>query len=267
MKTMMKRIFRAVILLFLTSGILLPMCAQVPDARSIMQRSIDVAKVPGMEAVTELRIVDARGRERVRKVAMVSRDEGAVEKRLIRFLEPADVKGTGLLVFDYPDKDDEMWLYLPAIRKVRKIVSSDKGKSFMGSEFSNADMAAPNLDDFRLSYVGEGTADGVPCYRITMIPKDDRVAREYGFSKKEVWIGKKDMVMRKAIYYNDFGEVEKVLTATAVQPVDPERKKLLARKMTMVNEQNGRKSYFRILEVRYAPDVKDEYFTLSYLRQ
>ncbi len=248
-------------------GFVFPGYAQQLSARDIMQRSIEVSKVAGMEAVTELRIVDARGRERVRKVAMASRDEGSVEKRVIRFLEPADVRGTALLVFDYPDKDDDMWLYLPAIRKVRKIVSSEKGKNFMGSEFSNADMAAPNLGDFRLQMNGEGTADGVPCYRILMIPLDERIAREYGFSKKEVWIGKKDFVMRKAVYYDDLGEVEKVLTATRVEPVDPAGKKRLAREMTMVNEQNGRKSYFRILQIQYNPNVKEEYFTLSYLQR
>ncbi len=238
-----------------------------PDARTIMQRSIDVAKVPGMEAVTELRITDAKGRERIRKIAMASRDEGAVEKRIIRFLEPADVKGTALLVFDYPDKDDEMWLYMPAIRKTRKIVSSEKGKNFMGSEFSNADMAAPNLDDFWFRELGEEEAGGAPCYKIEMVPVDDKRIREYGFAKKILWIGKKDYVMRKATYYNDEGEVVKLLTATDVRPIDPAHKKFLAFEMSMVNKQNGRRSYFKMLKVQYNPNVKKEYFTLAYLER
>ena len=253
-------------MMIMAGMVFLPVQAQQGlSARAIMQRSIDVAQVAGMEAVTELRITDAKGHVRTRKIAIASKKEAGMEKRIIKFLEPADVKGTGLLVFDYPDKNDEMWLYMPAIRKTRKIVSSEKGKNFMGSEFSNADMAAPNLNDFRFKKLGEGTVDGVPCYKIEMTPVSGSVAREYGFAKKDVWIGKKDFVMRKALYYDDEGEVVKVLTATNVQPVDPAHKKYLAREMTMVNEQNGRKSYFRMLQVQYNPNVKEEYFTLGYL--
>lgn len=255
-------------MVFLAGMMILPLWGQGgPDARTVMQKSISVAKVPGMEAVTELRITDARGRERIRKIAMASRDEGTVEKRIIRFLEPADVKGTALLVFDYPDKKDEMWLYMPAIRKIRKIVSTEKGKNFMGSEFSNADMAAPNLGDFHFRTLGEEEAGGIPCYKIEMVPLNDRLVREYGFAKKILWIGKKDYVMRKAVYYDEEGEKVKVLTAKDVKAIDPAHEKFLAMEMTMVNEQNGRKSYFRMLQVQYNPNVKKEYFTLGYLER
>ena len=255
-------------MVFLAGMMILPLWGQGgPDARTVMQKSISVAKVPGMEAVTELRITDARGRERIRKIAIASRDEGTVEKRIIRFLEPADVKGTALLVFDYPDKEDEMWLYMPAIRKTRKIVSTEKGKNFMGSEFSNADMAAPNLGDFHFRTLGEEETGGIPCYKIEMVPLNDRLVRECGFAKKILWIGKKDYVMRKAVYYDEEGEKVKVLTTKDVKAIDPAHEKFLAMEMTMVNEQNGRKSYFRMLQVQYNPNVKEEYFTLGYLER
>ena len=235
--------------------------------QEIMQRSRDVSEVAGMESITQLRIVDAKGRERIRKITMASRDEGNVEKRIIKFLEPADVKGTGLLVFDYENKNDEMWLYLPAIRKTRKIVSSEKGKNFMGSEFSNADMAAPNLKDFSIRKLGEEEAGGVLCYKIEMIPVSSPLAREYGFAKKMVWIGKKDFVMRKAVYYDEDGAVHKVLIAGDVVALDPEHKKYMAREMTMVNKLNGRKSYIKMLKVQYNPNVNPDYFTLTYLQK
>jgi hypothetical protein len=103
-----------------------------------------------MEAISTLRIYDARGRERVRQTSMASRlfESGSTEKRIIRFLSPAEVKGTGMLIYDYDDRNDDMWIYMPALRKTRRIISNEKRKSFMGSEFSNADMSAPNLEDF-----------------------------------------------------------------------------------------------------------------------
>jgi len=237
------------------------------SAKEIMQKSRDVSKMAGMESVTQLRIVDAKGRERIRKITMASRDEGNVEKRIIKFLEPADVKGTGLLVFDYEHKNDEMWLYLPALRKTRKIVSSEKGRNFMGSEFSNADMAAPNLPDFMLKKLPDEKAGGVDCYKIEMTPLSNALMREYAFAKKIVWIGKKDFVMRKAVYYDRDGEIHKVLTAGDVAELDPVRQKYMAREMSVVNKLNGRKSYIKMLQVQYNPHVNPEYFTLTYLQK
>ncbi len=71
-----------------------------------------------------------------------------LEKRFIRFIEPADVRGTAMLIVDNENTADEMWIYLPALKKVRRIVSSEKGKSFMSSEFSNADISSPPISDF-----------------------------------------------------------------------------------------------------------------------
>ena len=73
------------------------------DARRIMENAREVSKLRGLEAVSTLHIYDAKGRERVRQTSMASRefDNGATEKRIIRFLSPAEVKGTGMLIYDY----------------------------------------------------------------------------------------------------------------------------------------------------------------------
>ncbi len=130
-----------------------------PDGREIMQKSRDVSKLDGMEAISTLRIYDAKGRERVRETSMASKlfESGAIEKRIIRFLAPAEVKGTGMLIYDYDQRNDDMWIYMPALRKTRRIISNEKSKSFMGSEFSNADMSAPSLEDFNYTITGSET--------------------------------------------------------------------------------------------------------------
>ncbi|GAG29464.1 unnamed protein product, partial [marine sediment metagenome] len=93
-------------------------------AKQIMDKGFETMKLAGSEAVSTMTIIDSKGRERVRQIAMVTKlfDNGDTEKRLLRFLSPADVKGTGLLVFDYKEKDDDMWLFMPALRKTRRIV-------------------------------------------------------------------------------------------------------------------------------------------------
>jgi len=87
------------------------------DAKTIIYKTFTINKMAGSEAISQLTIKDDKGRERKRKTAIASKlyDEGMTEKKIIRFLEPADVKGTSMLTFDYREKDDDMWIYLPAL--------------------------------------------------------------------------------------------------------------------------------------------------------
>ena len=238
-------------------------------AKQIANKSFEVTKLAGAEATATMTIVDSKGRKRVRKTAQVTKlyQNGDTEKKLVRFLSPADVKGTGLLTFDYKVKDDDMWLYMPALRKTRRIISSEKAKSFMGSEFSYSDMTPPTLNDFTYKKLGEEEINGTLCWKIEMIPVDDDIVDENGFSKKISFIGKKDFVIRKAIYYDPDEEFHKELTVTEVKELDPKNHKFRPLHMVMVNKQNGRKSILQIDKIQFNPNVKDEYFTTRYLER
>ena len=240
-----------------------------PDGREIMQRSREVSKLDGMEAVSTLKIYDAKGRERVRQTSMASRlfENGATEKRIIRFLSPAEVKGTGMLIYDYDDKNDDMWIYMPALRKTRRIISNEKSKSFMGSEFSNADMAAPSLEDFNYRVTGSEVIGGTECWIVEVIPADEDFMDEVGYVRQLVWIGKQDFVFRKAEYFDEDDELFKQMLSTDVKLIDSAGKKYMATRMEMSNLQNGRKSVMTIDKIQYNPDVKEEYFTLGYLER
>ena len=239
------------------------------DGRTIMEKSRQVSKMSGMEAVSTLTIMDAKGHERIRQTSMASKLFASTntEKRIIRFLSPADVKGTGMLIYDHDDKNDDMWIYMPALRKTRRIVSTEKSKSFMGSEFSNADMSAPKLDDFEYRLQSIENIKGIPCWKIEVIPVDEDIMDEMGFDRKMVWIAQKDYVLRKAEYYDEDDELVKIMTAGEVRLLDPSSQKYLATRMEIVNRQNGRKSLMKIDRVQFNPDVKDEYFTLDYLEK
>lgn len=238
-------------------------------AKQIMDRAFDVTKLAGSEAVSTMTIIDGKGRERVREIAMVTKltDNGNTEKRLLRFLAPPDVKGTGLLVFDYEDKDDDMWLFMPALRKTRRIVSSERAKSFMGSEFSYADMSPPLLDEFTYRILSEKEMGGTLCWEIEMVPINEDVADENGFSKRIAFIGKQDYVIRGAVYYDLDGELQKELSVLEIKEIDPVNHRYRPLHMVMVNKQNDRKSILKINEIQFNPDVKDEYFTTRYLER
>jgi outer membrane lipoprotein-sorting protein len=240
-----------------------------PDGREIMQKSRDVSKLDGMEAISTLRIYDAKGGERIRETSMASKlfESGAVEKRIIRFLSPAEVKGTGMLIYDHDQRNDEMWIYMPALRKTRRIISNEKSKSFMGSEFNNADMSAPRLEDFKYSVTGSGLIGGTDCWIIEVIPVNEDIMDEVGYDRQLAWIGKQDFVFRKAEYYDGDGELFKQMISSDVKKIDPSGEKFIATRMEMSNLQNGRKSVMTIDKIQYNPDVKEEYFTLGYLER
>ncbi len=243
--------------------------AKTPTANEIMEASYDANKLSGSESIMTLTIINAKGQKRVRKMASVGKlyDDGDTEKRLIRFVEPADVKGTGLLTFDYEDKDDDIWIYMPALRKTRRIVSSEKAKSFMGSEMTYADITPPSVDDFTHKVLGEQKVRGADCWIIESIPKTDEIADENGFSKKVASIGKADYMARKAVFYDLDDELHKELNAFDIQEIDPENHKYQPGKMVMENKQDGRKSEVLFEKTVLRPDVPDDYFTTRYLER
>ncbi len=238
-------------------------------AREIVDRSFKVTKLMGAEMLSTMTIIDGRGRERVRELASVSKlyDDGATEKRLIRFLAPADVEGTGLLTFDYEGRDDDMWLFMPALRKTRRIVSTEKAKNFMGSEFTYADMTPPVLEDFTYALLGEKEQDGIACWEIEMIPVNEDVADENGFSKRVVRIGKQDFVLRHAFYFDLDGELQKELEVLEIQEVDTTLHRFRPTHMVMTNLLNDRKSVLKVDKIVFSPDVKDEFFSTRYLER
>ncbi len=238
-------------------------------ANEIINRGQEVLRVKGMQAVSVMCIIDEKGRERVRKIKQVSKllENGETEKRLIRFMEPADVKGTGLLTFDYNSKDDDLWVYMPTLRKVRRIVSSEKAKSFFGSEFTYADMSPPSPDDFDFKLLGEEKVKDVPCYKIEWKPKSDDVAEENGFSRRVTFSGKDDFVVRKSIYYDLDGELLKELVVHEVKELDAENHTFRYMNIEVTNKQNGRRSTFVNENIEFKPDLDENYFTTRYLER
>jgi len=237
------------------------------SAKEIMLKTRDVSKIQGLETVASLKIIDPKGRERVREISMASKltDNGKTEKRVIRFLAPAEVKGTGMLIYDYDAASDDMWIFMPALRKTRRIASGERNQSFMGSEFSNADLAAPNTEDFSYKITGNETINGVDCWKIESLPISQSIADETGLSKKIVWVGKEDYVCRKTEFYNPDGELFKILICSDVRKLADG--KYMAATMQMENVQNGRKSSFTMGQLQYNPNVKEENFTVAYLEK
>lgn len=239
------------------------------SAKDIMLRSNESGKLEGVEEMATLLIMDEKGNTRERKFSVASKTykKDDVKKTIMRFLSPADVKGTSILTFDYDKKDDDMWLYMPALRKTRRIVSSEKSKNFMGSEFTNADITTPNLEEYTFKNLGSETVGDVDCWKIEIVPISENIASDYGYSKKISLIGKKDYIVRHTAYYDLDGQLLKEMDVSEVRLLDKANQKYQAIKSQMKNKQNGRMSMFTIDKIVNNPNVKDSYFTTQYLEK
>ncbi len=243
--------------------------AAAPSPRDIMDKVTVTRKLDGSEAQVKMTTVDDKGQSRERELSMATKlyDGGKTEKRVYRFLSPADVQGTSILVFDYETKPDDVWIYLPALRKTRRVVSSQKSQSFMGSEFSYGDLNIPALDDFDYKLVKEEAVKGEPCWVIDLTPKSKEVADSDGYSKKTYWVSKEKYAVMRGLYYDKDGKLLKELVADNIKLLDPKAKRYRAMHMEMINKQNGRKSVFESTKIAFAPNTKDEYFTTAYLER
>jgi len=240
-----------------------------PSAREIMDKVTTTRKLDGSEAVIKMTVLGEGGQAREREISMATKlyDGGKTEKRIYRFLSPADVQGTGILVYDYEAKPDDVWIYLPALRKTRRVVSTQRAQSFMGSEFSYGDLNIPSLDDFDYTLVKEEPMGGEPCYVIDLAPKTKEIAEAEGYSKKTYWVSKAKMAVVQGLYYDKDGKLLKELIAQDIKLLDPKNKRYRAMHMEMINKQNGRKSVFETKKVSFTPSTKDDYFTTAYLER
>lgn len=265
----MRKHLHALFLLLLLLFYSLQSASVESDPKIIMENSIKAMELKGSESITTLIIKDNKGNERIRKFSSATKNdkEKGLTKTVMRFIEPADVKGTGFLIFDYTDKDADMWIYLPSLRKSRRIVSNEKAKNFMGSEFSNSDITTPVIDDYKYKILSKEKLDGIDCWKIEMNPATEEIAKEYGISKKIGWIGMNDYVTRRTEFYNSDGKLIKVMKVLSVKLIDEKEKKYQATEIMMENLQNGRSSKFVIDKIILNAEIKDDYFTTFYLEK
>jgi hypothetical protein len=185
-----------------------------------------------------------------------SYDDGTI-KRMVKFLDPADVRGTAMLIVDSKDAQDDMWIYLPALKKTRRIVSTEKGKSFMSSEFSNADMSSGSNTDFIIRHLPEsGKTD---TWIIENVPVSDEKADEYGFSKKVTYLEKGSLKTKKIDFYNFDGEMFKTIEILATQPLTGKEGYVMT-DMLARNHLNGRSSRVKFDQVNTTASIPDNTF-------
>jgi hypothetical protein len=172
-----------------------------PKAREIMERVNDREDGDSRISNERMTLIDKNGKQRVRQLKSFAKDFDAVTRQILFFIEPADVYNTAFLTFDYDTdgKEDDQWLYLPALKKVRRIASSDKGSSFMGSDFTYGDMTRPELTKFDFKLIREEVVDDKPCWLIECKPRSQKIIDEYGYTKSIVLVRQDNHVVIRSV--------------------------------------------------------------------
>lgn len=251
------------IMLLLTSSMTpTALCQTGGEAVVIMEKSRDAVMVNSFEAVSLLTITDENGRTRERRTVTASKSYGdGTEKRIIKFLYPPEVEGTAMLIYDHDDTEDEMWIYLPAFRKTRRIVSSEKGKSFMGSEFTNSDITSPPVADF-IHTVVDKSAD-MDLITIKSIPATRELEKDYGYAARITTLKLSDYTAERIEFYGSSNE--KLRTIEISDYTTAPGGKFIISSMSVVNHLNSRSSRLVMSEVVTGSDVSDRLFDLSAL--
>lgn len=156
------------------------------------------------------------------------------DKSLIIFDRPRDVKGTVFLSFSHPLGNDDQWLYLPALKRVKRINSKNKSGPFMGSEFAFEDLSSFEIDKYKYKYLGEEACGTLNCFKIENIPQ----YKHSGYTKIISWIDDQHYRVHKAEYYDRKKSLLKTLTFSDYKQYND--KFWRADTFLMVNQQNGK---------------------------
>ncbi|MFQ3621019.1 MAG: outer membrane lipoprotein-sorting protein [Spirochaetales bacterium] len=204
------RILGILIVALLLPGYLFPL-----DGREVM---VNVDKRPTgntSRALVKMDLVDSKGKVNSRSVEMFTvKDEKDLKKMVVVFHAPASVKDTRYLAIENEGRDDDKWIYLPALKRVRRIAASEGGSSFMGSDFTYDDMSERDVDKDDHKLLREEPLGQYSCYVIESAAKDPKDSQ---YSKRISWIAKDLWVPIKIELYDKRGSLQKVATLDKIE--------------------------------------------------
>lgn len=240
-----------------------------PSAHEIMEKNFFVTKIKTLKSVMTMVLINDKGQTRERKSTMVSKlqNNGIDSKLLVKFETPADIKGIGFLQVEHSSTDDDLWIYLPALKKSRRLVANNKKDSFVGSDFSYGDILLPKVDLYRHTSLRTETIDVHDCYVIESVPKDDAVKHNSGYGKKITWVRKDNFLETKVEYYDVTGRLLKTQTTADHKLVERDTGRWIALKRAMVNHQTGHKTTIDFARIEPGIAVADDLFTTRYIER
>lgn len=244
---------------------LLPLQALALSGEEVMKQSQAAFYYPGKDfkARVLMKLISKDGDVRVRELAMLRRNvdgPGGEQKYFIYFFKPADVKDMTFMIYKYPGRDADRWMFIPAINMVKRIAAQDKRSSFVGSDFSYEDVSGRDLGDDTHVIEREEKIGNRDCIVVKSTPK----GADTDFGYKLTWVDKVNFLPLKEEQYDKKGTLYKVFTADEVADIQGIPTVV---KRTMKNLQTGHRTEVAYLKVAYNLGIEDSLFSERFLRQ
>lgn len=201
-------------------------------------------------------IENSRGNQRVRKIKQFVKSVKGGEKKIMFFLSPADVKNTSFMTWSYDDasKSDDQWIYLPALKKVKRISSDSKGDYFMGSDFTYDDLGDRHPMDDTHTILREEVVNGEETIVIESVPK----VEEYMYSRTVTWVIKDTWIGLKKEFYDEDDELLKILTVEGQKSFGDV---IILTKVKMNNVQRNQFTIMEFSDVQIDKGIPNNKFT------
>ena len=251
----MKKVFCLIIFIMAAAFV------NAQDASVIVERSRDRIQAETVSTRTRM-VITARGGAVSERVMdqYSKKDSNGNSRSVIVFQEPASVRGTRFLTIENPGRDNDQWIFLPSLGRVRRIAAAEGSSSFVGTDFSYDDIASmdrkANLDEHRL--LREENFNGRGCYVIESTPKDTG----YQYSRMILWIDKENYVSHKVELYDRRGTLAKQLEILELREVQG-RLSPIATKMTTIAA--GTSTTLNVMNLRYDDNIPEGVFTTRFL--
>ena len=245
-------------------GAMAPARAAELSASEILDRMAGTGVLSGSgQARLELVTENRQGQRRLYRLQLYRAEgPGGTSRQLLEYLEPADVRGTKFLSLDEAGQGTQMWLYLPALGRERRIAGSATQDQFMGTDFSYEEISGGSTykTDYTAERLPDTTLDGRPAYLLKLTPKSPQ--SKYGYV--QVWVWKETFLPLRIDFFDRRGQLDKQLTAADFRQDD--RGGWLPYLIAMANVKAQTKTVIRVL-AHQSGKVPEEYFTLRYLRR
>lgn len=244
----------------------LPAWAVAVDPAQVMQEVRD--RDQGQDRRSDIRLVQTMpdGFVRERVLVMYEKEYGPERKSTLYFTSPSDTAGTGILMLSYDEvsgKDDDQWLYLPALRKTKRIATNSKEGPFLGTDFSFADIERMRVSDYEYRLVGEEVVDGRPVLVIEAATPDGLENPRTGYSKRMVHVDRERNLILKDKFFRE-GRMIKEFKVIEVAQVDGY---WTVKDASMTNFVEGGETRLVRDDTAYNMDLPDQYFTERALKR
>jgi outer membrane lipoprotein-sorting protein len=209
-----------------------------------------------------MELIDKGGKTQTRDTKAYRKDFSDQRKTIVVYLNPTTVKGTAFMSYDYfSAKEDDQWLYLPALRKTRRISASNRGDYFLGTDFTYEDIKLGtklSATDYKRSSIKEEAIDGHKCYLVESVPVSEKIGKELGYSKVHQWIDAEIWIVRKAQYWDVGGNLLKTTTAQDIKKVQGI---WTIHGLNAFNHKSNHKTNLKFSGADYVSDVSDDLFS------